>query len=482
MSRPTGHKRPRPGGRRGPKGAASSTASRASTTGAASRATSLGGFLSNSSTIVAGNGRDGSGTSNQRNSRYQQHQEDGINDDDDDDYTVATWITTAAETMTGTRSRARRPGTQRLALRRLAVHAVAIGALVSGTTKVSTSVLSAITLGLSPSTSALQSTATTKQQSMYETMQSIAREGESLVASQGTADAATRLYQLRQQLATISHPDTLAIGSVTPQNAALNWLATIDQRQLASDDPHLAQRYVLATLFFATNADEWPADDGWTNPVVGSGTRGENVGIANDGNNEQADSAVIIPNSQLVPPHPPPGKGGWKKVHHFLSNMHECDWSEGGGVRSCNDKGYVTDLSLWNNLRGRIPSELGHLTQLKVLYLQRNHLAGTLPETLGNLVNLQYLGLAHNRISGTVPSHVFGNMLRLKTVSLEKNEIKGNIRRVDPLCQLKVDAEPPPNMPLLGGSLKTLTADCQQIVAWKEPEVICGCCTKCFRA
>ena len=416
----------------------------------------------------------------ERRSRDPQ-QEDGINDDDDD-YTVATWITTAAETMVGTRSRTRRSGTQRLALRRLAVHAVAVGALVSGTMKVSTSLLSPVNLGSSPSTSTAQSSARTKQQSMYEMMQSMAREGESLVASQGSADAATRLYQLRQQLATISHPDTLAIGSATPQNAALNWLAIIDQRQLALDDPHLTQRYVLATLYFATNSDEWPTDDGWTGPVVESGTREENIGIANDGNNEPGDASAMVPNSQLVPPQPPPGKGGWRKAHHFLSDMHECDWSEGGGVRSCDDKGYVTDLSLWNNLRGQIPSELGQLTQLKVLYLQRNHLVGTLPETFGNLVNLQYLGLAHNRISGTVPSHVFGNMLRLKTVSLEKNEITGNIRRVDPLCQLKVDAEPPPNMPLLGGSLKTLTADCQQIVAWKEPEVTCGCCTKCFRA
>ena len=482
MSRPTGHKRPRPGERRGPTGAASSTASRASTTGAASRATStsLGGFLSNSSTIVAGNGRDDVDTSNKRNCRNQQHQEDGINDDDD--YTVATWISASAETIMGTRSRARRPGTKHLALRRLAVHAVAVGALVSGTMKVSTSVLSATTLGSSPLTSAVQSTATTKQQSMYETMQSMAKEGGSLVASLGSADAATRLYQLRQQLATISHPDTLAIGSVTPQNAALSWLANIDQRQLALNDPHLTQRYALATLYFATNADEWPTVDGWADSVVESDSRGKNVAIANDGNNEPGDASAMILNSQLVPPRPPPGKSGWKKRHYFLSNMHECDWSEGGGVRSCDDEGFVTDLSLWNNLRGRIPSELGQLTQLKVLYLQRNHLVGTLPETFGNLVNLQYLGLAHNRISGTIPSHVFGNMLRLKTLSLEKNEISGNIRRVDPLCQLKVDAEPPPNMPLLGGSLKTLTADCQQIVSWKEPEVICGCCTKCFRA
>ena len=375
---------------------------------------------------------------------------------DDDDYTVATWITNSANTILGRDGG--RSGTKRLA----------IGALVSGTMKLSTSLLSNTAATLS-STSGVQTT-TALTQSMYEAMQSVAKERESLVASQGSAEAATRLFQFRQQLTSVSHPDTLAIGSITPQNAALTWLATIDRRQLALDDPHLTQRYVLATLYFATNADEWPTNDGWTTGFDQS-TR-EDIGAAS-GNNGV---------SQLVPPHPLPGKGGWKKRHHFLSDLHECDWSEEGGVRSCDDQGYVTDLSLWNNLRGYLPSELGQLTQLKVLYLQRNNLVGSLPESLGNLVHLEYLGVAHNRISGTVPSHVFGNLLRLKTVSLEKNEITGIIRRVDPLCQLKVDAEPPPNMPYLGGSLKALTADCQQIAPWKEPEVICSCCTICYRA
>ena len=387
----------------------------------------------------------------------------------DDDYTVATWMTTSAETIMGARS-GDRPATKRLAVRRLAAHALAIGALVSVTMKVSTSLLSAFGSSRSPSTMSVQSIVT--EQSIREAMQSMAKEGESLAASQGTAQAAARLYQLRQQLATISHPDTLAIGSVTPQNAALHWLAAADQRQLALDDPHLTQRYVLATLYFATNADEWPTDDGWTNPVDQSAT-GEGEG---SGTNMSPNAGAMVP--QLHPP----GKGGWKRRHHFLSDKHECDWSDGGGVRSCDEKGYVLDLSLWNNLRGPLPSELGQLTELKVLYLQRNNLFGTLPESFGNLVHLEYLGLAHNRLSGTVPSHVFGKLLRLKTLSLEKNEITGNIRRVDPLCQLKVDVEPPPNTPFVRGSLKTVTADCQQIISWKEPEVICGCCTKCYRA
>ena len=131
------------------------------------------------------------------------------------------------------------------------------------------------------------------------------------------------------------------------------------------------------------------------------------------------------------------------------------------------------------NLRGTVPPEIGHLSSLKLLYLSRNELSGTIPEALGRLVQLRYLGLSHNRLTGTVPSHAFGGLLRLTRFTLEKNNIRGVVRRIDPLCQLMVDAKPPRGGAYLGGSLIHLTADCQQIVAWKEPEVTCACCDKC---
>ena len=153
-----------------------------------------------------------------------------------------------------------------------------------------------------------------------------------------------------------------------------------------------------------------------------------------------------------------------------------------GGVRACDSNQYITDVSLWNNLKGILPVELGALTKLQVLYLARNQLHGTIPTELGQLTDLTYLGLQHNRLSGTFPTTSFGALTKLRTLYLEKNDLTGTIQRHDPLCQLRFDATPIAGQSHLGGVLRQVTSDCRQLVQWKAPEVTCGCCTKCFAA
>jgi Leucine-rich repeat (LRR) protein len=220
---------------------------------------------------------------------------------------------------------------------------------------------------------------------------------------------------------------------------------------------HIVQRYALAVLYFATTTMEQEG-------AVG---------------------------------------GGWKRELKWLSPVHECEWYGEGGVRKCNHHKQVTDISLWNNLRGTIPIELGALSKLQILYLARNHLHGTIPTELGQLTDLTYLGLHFNQLTGTVPSTALGGLTNLRTLYLEKNDITGTIHRTDPLCQLKNDATlPPPSLPQLGhpppshnnnnnnnnnnnhrgGVLRQVTSDCRQLVKWKRPEVECECCTKCFAA
>ena len=285
------------------------------------------------------------------------------------------------------------------------------------------------------------------------------------------ADFAIRLYQLRQALSVYSEPGSLAVGMTNPRTAALHWLAAVDPRRLSVDDPHLPQRYILAVIYFSTNSAEWP-EGGWDE-------LSKEAAAYDTGENTMENGGTL---RKEVPPFVAASPDGWKQRLHFLSELHECDWNGNGGVRSCDSEGYVMDLSLWNNLRGTVPPEIGHLSSLKLLYLSRNELSGTIPEALGRLVQLRYLGLSHNRLTGTVPSHAFGGLLRLTRFTLEKNNIRGVVRRIDPLCQLMVDAKPPRGGAYLGGSLIHLTADCQQIVAWKEPEVTCACCDKCYRA
>ena len=70
-----------------------------------------------------------------------------------------------------------------------------------------------------------------------------------------------------------------------------------------------------------------------------------------------------------------------------------------------------TDLKVWqmeNNefVFGKIPPELGHLTQLNTLLLQRTQLSGTIPTSLGSLSFLQDLHMDHVRLFGTMPSEI----------------------------------------------------------------------------
>ncbi|MBC6422914.1 MAG: hypothetical protein GDA38_16355 [Hormoscilla sp. SP12CHS1] len=50
-----------------------------------------------------------------------------------------------------------------------------------------------------------------------------------------------------------------------------------------------------------------------------------------------------------------------------------------------------------------IPSELGSLSKLQLLYLHDNSLSGTIPSELGSLSKLLELYLSSNSLNGTIP-------------------------------------------------------------------------------
>ena len=49
---------------------------------------------------------------------------------------------------------------------------------------------------------------------------------------------------------------------------------------------------------------------------------------------------------------------------------------------------------------GTIPPELGRLSRLKTLYMEKNELEGRIPDTLANLASLEELNLLGNRFQG----------------------------------------------------------------------------------
>ena len=77
-------------------------------------------------------------------------------------------------------------------------------------------------------------------------------------------------------------------------------------------------------------------------------------------------------------------------------------------------------------LTGPIPATLGSLRKLEVLDLRYNGLTGAIPSTLGTLENLQNLSLASNLLSGTVPAALAG-LGNLRRLSLGGNRLSGAI-------------------------------------------------------
>ena len=80
--------------------------------------------------------------------------------------------------------------------------------------------------------------------------------------------------------------------------------------------------------------------------------------------------------------------------------------------------GEVTSIDLGGNgLRGTLPSELGSLSQLRVLNIDESQLSGTLPAGLGMLSELRIILLASNpQLSGTLPA--LGMLTSLKELDL----------------------------------------------------------------
>ncbi|CAB9509434.1 Leucine Rich Repeat [Seminavis robusta] len=194
----------------------------------------------------------------------------------------------------------------------------------------------------------------------------------------------------------------------SPQYQAYQWL---------KDDPNLTsfttarviQRFAAATLYYATQGDQWDSNDG---PVTVS------FGL--------------------------PGMDGFKvnvTASKWLDyNSHECSWlsfpvfegveREGEGQWLCPDydpnvptsTGSFINLNLFNNnLNGTLPPELGLLTTLEQVHLYRNpQLQGEIPSEVGLLTNLHYWSCRACKLSGRVPSEI-GLLTKLTYLNTFRN-------------------------------------------------------------
>lgn len=77
-------------------------------------------------------------------------------------------------------------------------------------------------------------------------------------------------------------------------------------------------------------------------------------------------------------------------------------------------------------ISGTLPVEIGNITRLKSLHLDRNQLTGSIPTSIGNLTQLDDLRLYSNLLSGGIPTEI-ENLGSLKKLWLMNNNLTGNI-------------------------------------------------------
>jgi hypothetical protein len=195
-------------------------------------------------------------------------------------------------------------------------------------------------------------------------------------------------------------------SSSSAEERAVRWLIEDDFGTSVDDEPSLRQRYVLGTLWFSQPTS--PTTDGFGSAAFAT---------------------------------------------TWTTNMDECEWL----YVECDGNGRLTELNLWiENVRSRIPPDLGLLTDLTYLSLRGNQLSGTIPSSLGALTALTSLELGDNQLVGTIPSSL-GALTALTRLYLNDNQLVGTM----PFCNLEQ-------------SISILVADCAK--------VNCTCCTACCPA
>jgi hypothetical protein len=178
----------------------------------------------------------------------------------------------------------------------------------------------------------------------------------------------SRVYDVADFVAARQWSSEVAVNKPgTPQWEAAEWIADFDRAKLPIDDSvEFKQRYILAVFYFSLDGADWF--------------------------------------QQL----------------EFLSRENVCDWNEiwqsdSIGVQvgaSCNGGGanLVTNLFIpANQLKGKLPEEIGLLESLVEINLYENKIDGSIPESFKRLTNLRSLTLHDNLLDGVLPN-IFGKM------------------------------------------------------------------------
>jgi Leucine-rich repeat (LRR) protein len=81
-----------------------------------------------------------------------------------------------------------------------------------------------------------------------------------------------------------------------------------------------------------------------------------------------------------------------------------------------------------SGLTGNLPSQIGMLNNLEALIIHDNDLTGTIPTEIGAASNLKFFDLSQNGFSGQLPSEI-GMLIFLENLDASYNNITGQLPR-----------------------------------------------------
>ena len=181
----------------------------------------------------------------------------------------------------------------------------------------------------------------------------------------------------------------------------------------------------LANAFAWTSSDAAVARVEERSGLVTGESEGTAVFTASTGS-VQASATITVVNldrAVLLALYEATGGPNWSRSDNWLTDAPLGEWY---GVRA-DDYGRVVSLYPWNPaMSGPIPPELGDLTRLEHLILQRTSLSGSVPAELGRLKNLKTLRLSGSLLTGPIPSEL-GALSALRTLDLGYNDLTGSI-------------------------------------------------------
>lgn len=199
---------------------------------------------------------------------------------------------------------------------------------------------------------------------------------------------------------------------------AAAWL--YDEAYFANGIPfRLDQKYLnrFAILAFYFSVFDKPSTATYA-PVPGRDFDGNTGNGGGDGDGEDDDDDTIstqyIHAAQL---------GEITLPNWGMRTQDECFWR--GMV--CNANGLITEIRFpKKNLKGTIPTEIGLLSNLRLMDLSRNQLEGSIPDELYDNLDLQKLYLYKNQLTGTISSKI-GELWDLTDFNVAQNKLSGSL-------------------------------------------------------